>query len=121
MRIPAHRTPVTSRHPLAVVAGATALILAVVTATPSADNWPEWRGGPKRDGRSAETGLQFSPAGSAGANKIAVDEVDLGAALPEIGKVSPVAGDASVRYITRAVELAMSGEADVIVTAPINK
>ncbi|MBW8789574.1 MAG: 4-hydroxythreonine-4-phosphate dehydrogenase PdxA, partial [Rhizobium leguminosarum] len=54
-------------------------------------------------------------------DRIAVDEVALGAALPEIGKVSPVAGDASVRYITRAVDLAMSGQADVIVTAPINK
>lgn len=41
--------------------------------------------------------------------------------MPEIGKVSPVAGDASVRYISRAVDLAMSGVADVIVTAPINK
>jgi len=57
MRIPATRTSVTSRHPLAVLGGATALILAVLTAVPSADNWPEWRGGPKRDGRSAETGL----------------------------------------------------------------
>jgi len=57
MRIPATRTSVTSRHPLAVLGGATALILAVLTAVPSADNWPEWRGGAKRDGRSAETGL----------------------------------------------------------------
>jgi outer membrane protein assembly factor BamB len=57
MRIPAAPTSVTSRHRLAVLAGATALILAVLTAVPSADNWPEWRGGPKRDGRSAETGL----------------------------------------------------------------
>jgi len=57
MRIPASRTPVTSRHPLTVLGGATALILAVLTAAPSADNWPEWRGGPKRDGRSAETNL----------------------------------------------------------------
>ena len=59
MRIPAPLTSVTTRHPFAVLAGATALILAVLTATPSADNWPEWRGGPKRDGRSAETGLPF--------------------------------------------------------------
>jgi outer membrane protein assembly factor BamB len=57
MRIPASRTSVTSRHPLVVLGGATALILAVLTAVPSADNWPEWRGGPKRDGRSAETAL----------------------------------------------------------------
>ena len=49
--------PSRSGSPLAVAGAATALILAVLTATPSADNWPEWRGGPKRDGRSAETGL----------------------------------------------------------------
>ena len=57
MRIPVLRTSVTFRQPLAVAGAATALILAVLTAAPSADNWPEWRGGPKRDGRSAETGL----------------------------------------------------------------
>jgi 4-hydroxy-L-threonine phosphate dehydrogenase PdxA len=61
------------------------------------------------------------PAAAAGEDRIVVDEVALGAALPEIGKVSPVAGDASMRYITRAVDLAMSGQADVIVTAPIKK
>src|SRR6478752_2540359 len=75
----------------------------------------------ERANRSAETGLRFAPAGSAGEGLIAVDEVDLGAVLPEIGKVSSVAGDVPVRYITRAVELAMSGETDIIVTAPINK
>ncbi|MGZ2486360.1 4-hydroxy-L-threonine phosphate dehydrogenase PdxA [Rhizobium pisi] len=74
----------------------------------------------ERADRVSGTGLKFgSPA--ADDDRIAVDEVALGAPLPEIGKVSPVAGDASVRYITRAVDLAMSGEADVIVTAPINK
>jgi outer membrane protein assembly factor BamB len=57
MRIPVARSSVTPRHRLAAIGGATALILAALTATPSADNWPEWRGGPKRDGRSAETGL----------------------------------------------------------------
>ncbi len=55
------------------------------------------------------------------AESITVDEVVLDNPLPEIGKVSPAAGEASVRYITRAVALATSGEADVIVTAPINK
>ncbi|MDR9771729.1 4-hydroxythreonine-4-phosphate dehydrogenase PdxA [Rhizobium hidalgonense] len=74
----------------------------------------------ERADRVCSTGLKFGPA-DAGDGMIAVDEVVLGAALPEIGKVSPVAGDASVRYITRAVDLAMAGEADVIVTAPINK
>ncbi|KQV81477.1 4-hydroxythreonine-4-phosphate dehydrogenase PdxA [Rhizobium sp. Root1220] len=75
----------------------------------------------ERANRTASTGLSFTTAGSAVAGRITVDEVELGAPLPDIGKVSPVAGDASVRYITRAVDLAMSGLADVIVTAPINK
>ena len=57
MRIPVPRTSVTLRQPLAVLGATAALALAVLTAVPSADNWPEWRGGAKRDGRSAETGL----------------------------------------------------------------
>jgi outer membrane protein assembly factor BamB len=57
MRIPAARTSVTPRHRLAVLGGTAALVAAVLTAAPSADNWPEWRGGARRDGRSAETGL----------------------------------------------------------------
>jgi outer membrane protein assembly factor BamB len=57
MRIPAPDRPVTNRRPLAVSGAAAALVLAILTAVPSADNWPEWRGGPKRDGRSAETNL----------------------------------------------------------------
>ncbi|WP_428427473.1 4-hydroxythreonine-4-phosphate dehydrogenase PdxA [Pararhizobium sp.] len=65
------------------------------------------------------TELHFSATPAAGA--IAVDEVVIDGKLPEIGKVSPVAGDASVRYIKRAVELALSGAVDCIVTAPINK
>jgi 4-hydroxythreonine-4-phosphate dehydrogenase len=75
----------------------------------------------ERAERATGTGLKFTAAGSGNAEAIAVDEVPLDAVLPDVGKVSPVAGDASVRYIRRAVDLAMSGEADVIVTAPINK
>jgi 4-hydroxythreonine-4-phosphate dehydrogenase len=75
----------------------------------------------ERANRAAETGLSFTLASAPAAGKIAVDEVELGAALPEIGKVSAVAGDASVRYISRAVDLALARQADVIVTAPINK
>ncbi|MET3858041.1 4-hydroxythreonine-4-phosphate dehydrogenase PdxA [Rhizobium sp. OAE497] len=74
-----------------------------------------------RADRATGSGLRFGSAASEDGSTIAVDEVELGAPLPEIGKVSPVAGDASVKYISRAVDLAMSGEADVIVTAPINK
>ncbi len=73
----------------------------------------------ERANKVTGTNLRFSVSPSAGA--IVVDEVSIGGSLPEIGKVSPVAGDASVRYIKRAVELAMSGAVDCIVTAPINK
>ncbi|MGV8935639.1 MAG: 4-hydroxythreonine-4-phosphate dehydrogenase PdxA [Allorhizobium sp.] len=74
-----------------------------------------------RANEAAATGLHFSTDTSPIEGSIMVDEVELGAALPEIGKVSEVAGEASVRYIKRAVELALSAKADVIVTAPINK
>ena len=73
----------------------------------------------ERANRVTGTTLRFSDGPSDGA--IAVDEVAIDGALPDIGKVSPVAGDACVRYIKRAVELATSGEVDCIVTAPINK
>jgi 4-hydroxythreonine-4-phosphate dehydrogenase len=75
----------------------------------------------ERADKATGAGLKYDLEGSGNAQAIAVDEVALDAALPEIGKVSPVAGEASVRYITRAVDLAMTGKADVIVTAPINK
>ena len=52
-----------------------------------------------------------------------VDCVDLGlipADLP-FGALSALAGDAAYRYITRAVELVVAGQADAICTAPLNK
>jgi 4-hydroxythreonine-4-phosphate dehydrogenase len=39
----------------------------------------------------------------------------------EPGKVSPVAGRASVDYVEKAVELALAGRVDAIATGPINK
>ena len=60
MRIPVHDNPVTPAargRRLALAGSVAALLASVLAAAPSADNWPEWRGGPKRDGRSAETGL----------------------------------------------------------------
>lgn len=73
----------------------------------------------ERSRRATSTGLRFVTVAEPGA--VLVEEVALDAPLPEIGKVSAVAGEASVRYIRRAVEMAMSGQADCIVTAPINK
>ena len=39
----------------------------------------------------------------------------------DIGKVGALAGKASLEYVRRAVELCMEGEADGLVTGPINK
>ena len=39
----------------------------------------------------------------------------------EVGKVSAMAGKAAVEYVVKAVELALAGEVEAIVTAPINK
>ena len=66
-------------------------------------------------------GASVSFARTIGEGAVLVEEVALDAPLPEIGKVSAAAGEASVRYIRRAVEMAIAGEADCIVTAPINK
>jgi 4-hydroxythreonine-4-phosphate dehydrogenase len=52
-----------------------------------------------------------------------VDCIDLALIPADLpwGRLSPVAGDASFRYIERAVSLALSGAADAICTAPLNK
>ena len=73
----------------------------------------------ERAGRATGTDLRFVTTAEPGT--VLVDEVEIGAPLPEIGKVSAIAGEASVRYIRRAVDMAMGGQADCIVTAPINK
>ncbi|MEO2038519.1 MAG: 4-hydroxythreonine-4-phosphate dehydrogenase PdxA [Martelella sp.] len=52
---------------------------------------------------------------------IRVDHVAVEGLPKEFGVLSPACGEASYRYIARAVELAMGGEAASIVTAPINK
>lgn len=51
----------------------------------------------------------------------AVEEVTLAMALPAFGKVDVRGGEASFRYVERAVAMARSGEIGCIVTAPINK
>ena len=73
----------------------------------------------ERAKRTTGVSLDFAATREEGA--VLVEEVALEAPLPEIGKVSAAAGEASVRYIRRAVEMAVAGEADCIVTAPINK
>jgi 4-hydroxythreonine-4-phosphate dehydrogenase len=53
-----------------------------------------------------------------------VEVLDLANADPNIcmwGKVAPEAGRAAVEYVLRAADLALAGEVDGIVTAPLNK
>ncbi|PDT53164.1 MULTISPECIES: 4-hydroxythreonine-4-phosphate dehydrogenase PdxA [Sinorhizobium] len=73
----------------------------------------------ERANRATSAAVDFASHPTDGA--VLVEEVPIDAPLPEIGKVSATAGEASVRYIRRAVEMATAGEADCIVTAPINK
>ena len=66
--------------------------------------------------------LRLGDADATGHDKLLrLDDVDSpGIPLPW-GKLDPAGGEASYRYIARAVELSMSGAAAGIVTAPINK
>jgi 4-hydroxythreonine-4-phosphate dehydrogenase len=52
-----------------------------------------------------------------------VDVIDIAVVPADLpfGKLSPVAGEAAFRFVERAAKLAMSGEADAICTAPLNK
>ncbi len=67
-------------------------------------------------------GLKLGPADAPAAGKLLrLEHVEVdGMPLP-FGKLDPVGGEASYRYIARAVELTTSGAAAGIVTAPINK
>ncbi|HDQ15226.1 MAG TPA: 4-hydroxythreonine-4-phosphate dehydrogenase PdxA [Sediminispirochaeta sp.] len=60
-----------------------------------------------------------------GAEKGTVPVLDVGvirhAAELEVGRVSALAGRASVEYVRRAVDLCLTGEASGLVTGPINK
>jgi 4-hydroxythreonine-4-phosphate dehydrogenase len=63
--------------------------------------------------------LRFSESAANG--EIAVAHVELDGPMPAFGGLDARAGDAAFRFIARAVEMAKSGEAGCIVTAPINK
>jgi 4-hydroxythreonine-4-phosphate dehydrogenase len=56
-----------------------------------------------------------------GSGSVAVEHVPFDGELPAFGQLDPRAGDASFRYIERAVRAAQAGELGCIVTAPINK
>lgn len=53
----------------------------------------------------------------------AIDCLDLALVPPDLpfGRLSPVAGEAAYRYIEKAVQVAQSGFANAICTAPLNK
>ena len=53
-------------------------------------------------------------------NVISVVDLEIGKDI-EIGKVSPVAGDAAYQYIARAISDALKGDISVVTTAPLNK
>lgn len=71
----------------------------------------------RRAAEIAEADLDFST----GADAVAVEQVDFDGALPVFGRLDPRAGDASFRYVARAVRAAQADEIACIVTAPINK
>lgn len=50
-----------------------------------------------------------------------LDLANIELARLEAGRVSAMAGRAAVEYVVKAVELALAGEVDAIVTGPINK
>lgn len=54
-------------------------------------------------------------------NGISVEHIPFDGEIPPFGKLDKRAGDASFRYIERAVRAAQAGEIGCIVTAPINK
>ncbi len=74
-------------------------------------------GAPMRVGRPDD------PA-DAGQDSAVIDVVDLGNLNPEditVGEINPVCGKAAMEWVTRAGELALSGVADGLATAPLNK
>ena len=56
MMLPAHTSSITSLARRFAFVALAAAVCVVAGGAVSADNWPEWRG-PRRDGRSTETGL----------------------------------------------------------------
>jgi len=53
--------------------------------------------------------------------EVAVEDPGLLAAPPEFGRLSGACGAAAVEYVRRATQMCLQGEADAMVTAPLNK
>ena len=68
------------------------------------------------------TALKLGPVDAPAASALLrLDHVNVAGMPLPFGKLDPVGGDASYRYIARAVELTTEGSTAGIVTAPINK
>ena len=121
---------------LAITMGDAAGIGAEVTAKALQDKWVYEKTRPFVVGSAAAMNAALELIGASGTAKIAhsvedvvgehgnIDVLDLenlDYATIEYGKMSAVAGKASVEWILRAGELASSGEVQAIATAPINK
>jgi len=65
--------------------------------------------------------LRLTEADAARPDALRVDHVVSDASSVPFGRLDPAGGEASYRYIARAVDLCSAGEAAVMVTAPINK
>lgn len=64
-----------------------------------------------------------SPKRAKGAYGV-VEYIDLGLLQPDgwrVGEVSEEAGEAAFRYVEKGIKLALKGDVDAVVTAPINK
>lgn len=71
----------------------------------------------ERAARVVDAGIEFG----ARPGSIAVEDDPFDGPIPAFGKLDPRAGDASYRYIERAVRAARTGDIGCIVTAPISK
>ena len=128
--------PMADRPLVAITMGDPAGIGAEVTARALQDDWVYQKCRPFVVGSTAAMTAALSLIGSA-ANAHATQAIDEIEGRPgtvdvldlenldfgsiEYGKVSPVAGKASVEWILRAGELAAEGRVQAIATAPINK
>jgi 4-hydroxythreonine-4-phosphate dehydrogenase len=74
----------------------------------------------QRAARVCGVGIPVIAAGE-DADGIRVDHIAVDGLAGRFGVLDPACGEASYRYISRAVDLTLAGKAKCIVTAPINK
>ena len=115
--------------PIVVTMGDPSGVGAEVTVRALAQLAPEWRAGItvigdsdtlERAAKVSDLGLPIIATDQSG-DGIRVDHVAVDGLPGRFGVLDAACGEASYRYIARAVELCQSGVASCIVTAPINK